>query len=50
VLELELVVLSKLLRAGEVRGLTFLFKLNFFAEGIAQTLDKIIIGECFWKL
>src|SRR6266481_5415353 len=41
-LELELVVFGQLLCAGEVGWLTFLFKLNFFAERIAQpTLDQI---------
>src|SRR5436190_17562067 len=41
-LELELVVLSKLLRSAEIEWLTSLFKLNFFAECVAQTtLDQI---------
>jgi len=39
---LELVVLGQLRCTGEVGWLTFLFKLNFFAERIAQTtLDQI---------
>ena len=41
-LELELVVLGQLRCTGEVGWLTFLFKLNFFAERIAQpTLDQV---------
>src|SRR5439155_18441678 len=36
-LELELVELRKPLRAFEIRRLTFLFELDFFAERIFQT-------------
>ena len=35
-LELELVVFCKLLCAGEIGRLTFLFKLDFFTEGIFE--------------
>ena len=41
-LELEFVVLGQLRCTGEIGWLTFLFKLDFFAERIAQTtLDQI---------
>jgi len=41
-LELELIVLGELLRAGEIDRLTFLHKLDLLAERIAQpALDQI---------
>src|SRR5207247_10503105 len=41
-LKLELIILGKLFCSAEIGWLTFLFKLNFFAECVAQTtLDQI---------
>ena len=41
-LELELVVFSKLLRSTEIGWLTFLFKLYFFTERVFQpALDQV---------
>jgi len=44
-LELEFIELSQSLRAREVGWLTFLFKFDFFAEGIFQSAFDQIDGE-----
>ena len=44
-LELELVQHREPLRAGEIRGLAFFLKLQFFAERIAQAALDEIDGE-----
>jgi hypothetical protein len=45
VLELELVQYCEPLRAGEIRGLAFFLKLQFFAERIAEAALDEIDGE-----